>query len=143
LPRDKKLLFSAIVYHLTENNQPTYEALPALILPLDTSIRFCGVTNKLGYFLSSQFRKGLKPIMTLEETERYALHATIRHSTRQPWESKIGRVEYTLTRYELLTRVTMPLQNNHFLLLSFDVDTKNIESILTDKIMPAISMSKL
>jgi hypothetical protein len=127
----------------TERGNAAYESLPELILPLDRSIRFCAVANKLGYIMSSKYRKGLKPLMTVEETEKYALFATIRHSTRQVWENKIGKVRYTLTRYELLVRATVPLANNHLLLLSFDVDTKNIDAIMTDKVMPAIDKSNL
>jgi hypothetical protein len=81
--------------------------------------------------------------MTIEETERYALFATIRNSTRQTWENKIGKVRYALTRYELLTRVTVPLTNNHLVLLSFNVDTKNVDSIMMDKVMPIIDSSSL
>jgi hypothetical protein len=81
--------------------------------------------------------------MTIEETERYALFATIRNSTRQAWENKIGKVRYALTRYELLTRVTVPLTNNHLVLLSFDVDTKNVDGIMMDKVMPIIDRSSL
>ena len=81
--------------------------------------------------------------MTIEETERYALFATIRNSTRQAWENKIGKVRYALTRYELLTRVTVPLANNHLLLLSFDVDTKNVDGIMMDKVVPIIDRLSL
>jgi hypothetical protein len=88
--------------------------------------------------IANRFRKDLKPLMTVEETERYALHATIRQSTRLPWESKLGKVRYTITRYELLTRVTVPLPDNHLLLLSFDVQAKNIDGIMTEKVMPVI-----
>ena len=93
--------------------------------------------------MSSKYRRDLKPLMTVEETEKYALFATIRHSTRQVWESKIGKVRYTITRYELLVRVTVPLANNHLMLLSFDIDTKNIDAIMTDKVMRAIDKSDL
>ena len=81
--------------------------------------------------------------MTVEETERYALHATIRNSTRQGWENKIGKVWYALTRYELLTRATVPLANNHLLLMSFDIETRNIDDIMLDKVMPVIDNSHL
>lgn len=113
------------------------------MLPADKSIRFCAITNKLGYIIASKYRKDLKPLMTIDETERYALFATIRHSTRQAWESKIGKVQYTLTRYELLVRATVPLTNNHLLLLSFDVDTKDIDTIMMDKVMPIVKNSDL
>jgi hypothetical protein len=128
---------------VTEGSNSDYESLPGLVLTLDKSIRFCGITNKLGYFIANRFREGLKPLMTIEETERYALYATIRHSTRQPWESKIGKVRYTITRYELLTRVTVPLAKGHLLLLSFDVNSKNIDTIMLDNILPALDKLQL
>ncbi len=133
------------VYRLinTESSNPDYENLSEKILSLDKSIRFCAVTNKLGYIIKSQYRKNLKPLMTIDDTEKYALFATIRNSTRQAWESKIGKVQYSLTRYELLARVTVPLANNHLLLLSFDVDTKDIDSIMMHTVMPIINKSLL
>jgi hypothetical protein len=112
--------------------------LPGLILPLDKSIRFCAVTNRLGYIISSGYRKDLQPLMTVEETERYALFATIRNSTRQAWEGKIGKVRFALTRYELLTRATVPLPDNHLLLLSFDVEARSVDDIIVDKVIPAV-----
>lgn len=81
--------------------------------------------------------------MTFEETERYALFATIRHSTRQVWESKIGKVRYALTRYDLLVRVTVPLTAGHLLLLSLDADAKNADSVMVDKVIPVIEKSGL
>lgn len=110
-------------------------------MPLDKSIRFCGVANKLGYVIASKYRANLEPLMTVEETERYALFATIRNSTRQAWENKIGRVRYSLTLYELLARATVPLANGHLLLLSFDASTRNIDGIMLDKVMPVIDKS--
>lgn len=112
-------------------------------MPLDKSIRFCGVANKLGYVIASKYRANLEPLMTIEETERYALFATIRNSTRQAWENKIGRVRYSLTLYELLARATVPLANGHLLLLSFDVSTRNIDGIMLDKVIPVIDKSNV
>jgi hypothetical protein len=114
-----------------------YEALPEIILSLDSSIRFCAITNKLAY-ISSKYRAGLRPLMNVEETEKYALSATIRHSTRKEWESKIGKVMFTITRYEQLIRVTVPLPDSHLLLLSVDAETKNVYELIQDKIIPLI-----
>jgi len=77
--------------------------------------------------------------MTIEETEKYALFATIRHSTRQVWENKIGRVLFTLTRYEKLIRVTVPLSNGHLLLMSFDSDSHNVDEIMSQKVVPILT----
>ena len=141
------LLTLILILMLTESDGKSdgygYQSLPELILPLDKSIRFCAVANKLGYMIASKYRKNLKPLMTVEETERYALFATIRNSTRQAWEGKIGKVQYAITRYELLTRATVPLLDGHLLLLSFDVEAKNIDGIMADKVMPIIKKRHL
>ena len=76
--------------------------------------------------------------MSTEETEKYALAATIRHSTRQVWERKLGKVQFTLTRYERLWRVSVPLPDNHLLLISIDPETKNIDSLMSDKVLPLL-----
>ena len=107
------------------------------VLLLDKSIRFCAVCNKLGYIITSKYRRGLKPLMTVEETQRYALIATIRHSSRQAWEDKIGKVQYALTRYEKLVRATVPLRGDMLLLISFDESATNVDDILREKIMHA------
>ena len=76
--------------------------------------------------------------MDPEETEKYALSATIRHSTRREWEAKLGRVLFTVTRYQRLIRVTVPLKDNHLLLISLDIETKNVDDLMMQKIMPAL-----
>ena len=76
--------------------------------------------------------------MTQEETERYALFATIRHSTRMSWEDKIGKAQYSLTRYERLIRATVPLMEGHLLLLTFDIDCLDVDRIILTKVMQGI-----
>jgi|SRR6185503_18962739 len=122
----------------TESAKSSFESLPELILPLDKSIRFCGVANKLGYVIASRYRKNLEPLMTVQETEKYALFATIRNSTRQVWESKIGKVRYALTRYARLVRATVPLSDGHLLLISIDTDVRDLDGIMINKVLPMV-----
>jgi hypothetical protein len=76
--------------------------------------------------------------MTPEESQRYALQTTIRQSTRSTWDNKLGKPLYSCTRYERLVRVAIPLAEGYLLLLSCDAKTKNIDSLLIDKIIPKI-----
>jgi hypothetical protein len=109
------------------------------VLSLDKSIRYSAVVNKLGYIVAQKYRPGLQPVITPEETQRYALQATIRQSTRSGWDKKLGKSLYSLTRYERLVRVAIPLAESHLLLLSCDVETRNVDSLVMDKIIPAIA----
>jgi hypothetical protein len=118
--------------------EPEDLELPTRILALDKSIRFCCIVEKLGHIIAYKYREGLTPLMTYEETRKNALLSVIRHSTRQSWESKMGRTLYSITRYERLTRASMPTQNNHLLLVSFDADVNAVDRLIQEKIMPLL-----
>lgn len=107
-------------------------------MKLDKSIRFCCVVNRLGYISAYKYRDGLVPLMTPEETRKNALLSVIRHSTRQSWEGKMGRTLYSITRYERLTRASIPLEDKHLLLVSFDADVSEVDRLVQEKIMPLL-----
>ena len=48
------------------------------ILALDNSIRFVAMSNNLGTIEAAEYRTGLKPLMTIEETNQYAIQAVTR-----------------------------------------------------------------
>lgn len=122
----------------TPHDRGYYSELPDKVLAVDKSIRYCSVVDKLGHIIAQKYRKGLHPLMTAEESRKNALHAIIRHSTRLPWEGKLGKSQYSLTRYENVIRVTVPLIENHLLLVSFDVKIDNVDSLVMQGILPAI-----
>lgn len=76
--------------------------------------------------------------MTGDEMKRNALHAIIRHTTRLSWEEKLGKTQYSLTRYERVIRSTIPLRTGYLLLASFDVTTDNIDKLIVSRVMPAV-----
>lgn len=112
--------------------------LPTSVIALDKSIRFCGVVDRLGHIIAYKYREGLTPLMTYEETLKNALLSVIRHSTRQSWESKMGRTLYSITRYERLTRASIPTEYSHLLLVSFDADVNAIDRLIQEKILPLL-----
>ena len=107
-------------------------------MTLDKSIRFSCVVNRLGYIVAYKYREGLTPLMTYEETRKNALLSVIRHSTRQSWESKMGKTLYSITRYEHLTRASIPTPDKHLLLVSFDADVNAVDTLIQKKILPLL-----
>jgi hypothetical protein len=63
---------------------------------LDSSIRFVGIANNLGSLVAIAYRNGLTPLMDEQETSHYAVQAVLRAATREDFESKIGRLEYSI-----------------------------------------------
>lgn|GEM_PF-3083251 len=101
---------SAVKLPSRMSDEPDDLYLPTSIIALDKSIRFCGVVDRRGHIIAYKCREGLTPLMTYEETVKNALFFVIRHSTRQSWESKMVRTLYSITRYERLTRASIPLK---------------------------------
>src|SRR5215208_2574601 len=122
-----------------------YELLNSLcedILARDGSIRWTGIVNKNGVILTQKTRKGVKLMLSEEENEEYAATAIARQKTRGKFEPKIGRMVYSFGRYELLHRATIPITNNYYMLMTLDVEEKNFDSIIMDKIVPAITKNR-
>lgn len=136
VPKLSSLYISWRIFPCTGNNY--YAGLPEAVLSLDKSIRYCAIVDRLGYITAQKYRQHLQPVMTAEESRRYALQATIRQSTRSTWDTKLGKSLYSCTRYEHLVRVAIPLADNHLLLLSCDAETKNIDSLVRNKIIPKL-----
>ena len=122
------------------------------IQQLDNSIRFVGIANNLGSLIATSYRKGLTPLMNEQETSHYAIQVVLRAATREDFESKIGKLEYSIGKYERLIRATVPIRlfgsnddNNqskfYYLLISFDLKSAVID-IIEDKVMRFVEKNR-
>lgn len=112
------------------------------ILNLDPSVRWMGIANKFGVLLNAEHRDGLEQLMTDEENEEYAALTVTRHKTRIKFQPKIGDLKYAVGKYEKLIRATIRINEDYFLLLTLDVDAKDYDSILVDKVIPLVKERK-
>ena len=77
--------------------------------------------------------------MTSEENLEYAANTIARHKERLNYEPKIGKLEYTLVKYEKVNRIMIPLNNNNnYVLFSLDVEEIDYDKIIKEKIIPFI-----
>ena len=122
-----------------------YELLNSVcddVLAKHSSIRWTGVVNKNGVILAQKSGKGVKLLLSDEENEEYAATAIARQKTRGKFEPKIGKMIYSFGRYELLHRATVPINENYYLLITLDVEEKNFDSIIVDKILPVVTRAR-
>jgi hypothetical protein len=122
-----------------------YELLNSVcddVLEKHNSIRWTGVVNKTGVILAQNARKDAKLLLSDEENEEYAATAIARQKTRGKFEPKIGKMIYSFGRYELVHRATVPINENYYLLLTLDVEEKNFDSIIIDKILPVLTRTR-
>ena len=70
------------------------------------------------------------------------LYNLLRAATHEDFESKIGRLEYSIGKYERLIRVTGKEDEKKFyyLLLLFDLNF-NVMDVIENKVMPFIKIN--
>jgi hypothetical protein len=112
------------------------------VLGLDPSIRWVGITDNTGVLLNVEHREGVKLLLSNEENEEYASSAIKRHKTRITFESKLGKMNYALGRYEGLIRATIPINNNYYLLITLGIEAKDYDIIIIEKVIPLIEKEK-
>jgi hypothetical protein len=112
------------------------------VLAKDKSLRWAAMVNKNGVILTQKARQGVKLLLTEEENEQYAASAIARQKTRGKFESKIGKMVYAFGRYDRLLRATIPINESYYLLVTFDIEEKNFDSIITDKVAKMIAENR-
>ncbi len=112
------------------------------ILEMDDSIRFAGVANPAGRIVAYEYRKGTKPLLTLEESEMSVVHSVIRMELRKLHELKLGKTLYSVSAYEKVKRATIPMTRGSILMISFEVLAQH-DSIILDKILPFLKRHQL
>ena len=110
------------------------------ILESDRSIRFVGISDKMGKQIASSYRAELVPLLTPMEIEMSAIESVLRMKTRKDLESKLGKPIYTFTLYQKIKRVTITLENKEYpiLMASFDLEADH-DNIIVNKILPLIN----
>jgi len=109
------------------------------VLSLNKSIRWVGIANQRGIIIKETYREELTPLLTSEENLEYAANTIARHKERIKYEPKIGKLEYTLVKYERVNRIMIPLNNNNnYLLFSLDVEQIDYDNIIKKNIIPFV-----
>lgn len=113
-----------------------HEKLCIAIFALDRSIRFAGVIDKMGNLVAGGMKKGIRPLEPKEERRKLYLEFALRNAMRQEFDSKFGRVIYTLSEREKIKLTSFPMGDS-LVLVSINKDgdhEKIIQRIL--KLVP-------
>jgi hypothetical protein len=108
-----------------------YQKLCNDILNLDPKIRFVGVCDNTGVIKNGGLRDGIKSILTDDEIKKSNLISLERWRLHNTLADRIGKARYAMEEYEKVKQITMPLEDEHLLLISTEVNAdhgKIIES---------------
>ena len=123
---------------MSKINKDHFENLSKEILKINSSLRWIAIADSSGTLLDIARRDGLEPLMTRQENQEYTLNAITRHKSRLKFEDKLGRLVYSLGKYEKLVRIVIPINNKYYVLLTVDVEEPHIDSLMREQIIPMI-----
>ncbi|MGB7695880.1 MAG: DUF6659 family protein [Nitrososphaeraceae archaeon] len=123
---------------MSKSNKDHFESLSKEILKINSSLRWIAIADSNGTLLNIARRDGLEPLMTRQENQEYTLNAISRHKSRLKFEDKLGRLVYSLGKYEKLVRIVTPINNKYYILLTVDVEEPHIDSLMREQIIPKI-----
>jgi hypothetical protein len=98
-----------------------YDILCKQILNLDPKVRFAGICDDSGEIKYGGQREGIKNLLSPEETKRSNLQALARWGLRNSLASRIGKGIYAMAEYDKIKRITLPLESDHLLLVTTEV----------------------
>jgi len=99
---------------------PNHKLLLDMIMESSKDVRFAAVSDMNGKILWSSTRTNVKHILTLEETKETLKRAISAWKSRFNITYKVGREMYTITAYDKIKRVTIPLDKDHMLFITLD-----------------------
>ena len=103
------------------------------ILDRDSSIRFVTIFDtRTGSIVFSEHQPGATNLLSREESQESLQLAINAWKTRSKLAPKIGSGKYVLAEYEKIKRITMPLDNDHLIYITTEVDCDALD--LIDKI---------
>ena len=108
-----------------------YQKLCNDILNLDRKVRFVGICDNTGEIKNGGLKDGIKSILTDDEIKKSNLISLERWRLHNTLADRIGKARYAMEEYEKVKHITMPLEDEHLLLISTEVNAdhgKIIES---------------
>ena len=110
-----------------------YKKLCHDVLDLDAKVRFVGVCDNTAEIKNGGLREGIQSILTDEEIKKANLITLERWRLHNTMADRLGKARYAMEEYEKVKQITMPLEDEHLLLISTEVNAdhgKIIESAI-------------
>ena len=102
-----------------------HEKLLNMLMEFNPLVRFTAVCSKDGEIEWSSQRNNVSNIIPVEETKASIKRAAEAWKSRRELASNgVGRGMYTITAYEKIKRITIPLDDDHILFISTDNEPK-------------------
>ena len=118
-----------------------YKNFLEVLMVSNKNIRFSAICNLDGELLFQKRREDIRQLFSLEETKEQLNRTIESWKSRAEIKDKVGNPLYSVTSYEKIKRMTIPVDEEHLLFISMDnkdeevemfknINTKNIAALL-------------
>jgi hypothetical protein len=90
------------------------------LIDSNPSLRFAAVFDRYGTIKEKSHKDGASLMMDEYETQNMLREAANSWHHRNQLANKLGKGHYTMTVYDNLIRITIPLSSDYFLIISHD-----------------------
>ena len=104
-----------------------YRGFLEVLMMSNKKVRFGAICNLEGELLFQKRREDIRSLFSLEETKEQ-LSSTIKSwKSRSEIKEKIGKPLYSITSYEKIKRMTIPIDDEHLIFISMDNNRDEVE----------------
>jgi len=90
-------------------------------------VRFAAICNLKGEVLFQKRRDDVRTLFSLEETKIQLQRTLDSWKARAEIKDKVGRPLYSVTSYERIKRITIPIDDEHLVFVSIDNNDEEIQ----------------
>ncbi len=117
-----------------------YDELSKQVLDLDTQVRFAGVANSKGVMIAGGHKENIEKILDGDNVNMSIHYALQKRDLYTNLAYKIGSELSSITEYEKVTMISIPINSNELFMVSTEPRTDYLKII--DFIYSAINSQK-
>jgi len=114
--------------------QIDYERFCKEVLGINSKIRFAAILNRNGKSIAGGYREYTSSLLSNNEVKMSLYYAFKRWENRGNLAHRIGETVYSITEYEKVKQITIPIGKTRLLLISTEVNANH------SKILEKVSM---
>ena len=95
-----------------------YDELSKQVLDLDSQVRFAGVANSKGEMIAGGHKENVEKILVGDEVNMSIHYALQKRDLYTNLAYKIGFEKSSITEYELVTMISIPINSNEIFMIS-------------------------
>lgn len=100
-----------------------YNEICNALLATSKAIRFAGILGRNGDLVAGGYNPNVEKLLTPEEAKMSFYYAAKRWETRRNMSHRIGNAKYSVTEYDKVKQISIPLSGTELLLISADTES--------------------